>query len=711
MPVDLASARRFLELFAESGPITFQVFPDNKQGKESWHETAEFDEIAPKLVQANQRGCGVYFMVNTGDGLGRKSENVRQVRALFIDLDNAPIEPVRCTEVEPHAIIESSPGKYQAFYLTDDCQLEEFSSYQRALIHKFNSDPAIHDLARVMRIPGFYHQKKEPFQTRIILLNPGLPYKVSDIRRFLDLKFTPTITKAPLPKLSELKPQSITEGTRHEFLLRLAVKYANMGYSQEEVYFMVQGANHTCCSPPKSDDEVKRLIQFSQSTKPPEIQLPELPPKVAPQVKAPQVDSVALPEELINCAPGLVGEIAAWINESSIYHHPALALAASISFVGALKAHRVASQTNLRTNMLVLGVAPSGSGKNHAMECIERLAKASSVDGIIGGKPASDAGLLKSLIDNRGRRLILWDELGLALQEITNPKAAGYKAAILRAMMELFSKAGSTYRGVEYANHDNRRQRTDLDQPCLCVYGASTPGRFYDSLSSSHAVDGFLARLLVFETKDGYPTRRKVKSPKIPEKLIAACKAIQRMPINAEADPGSSDSLFIPDPAIIRLADDSEVLFDKALREFDQKRKEAGQRNEALESLWARAGEHAIKLALVVESGSQIERVTLEWALEVTTILVDNLTKAVATRISDGQYEKELKRILRAIEVTGEDGLTARAIYRRFNLPPRKANDILATLVHSGQIEHREIVHDGAGRPTKSFVAIYDGET
>jgi hypothetical protein len=37
------------------------------------------------------------------------------------------------------------------------------------LAHKFNGDKSVSDLARVMRLPGFYHRKTDtPFLTRLV---------------------------------------------------------------------------------------------------------------------------------------------------------------------------------------------------------------------------------------------------------------------------------------------------------------------------------------------------------------------------------------------------------------------------------------------------------------------------------------------------------------------------------------------------------------
>ena len=38
----------------------------------------------------------------------------------------------------------------------------------------------VKDLPRVMRLPGFFHQKKSPFQTRIVEYSGGLPKKTTE---------------------------------------------------------------------------------------------------------------------------------------------------------------------------------------------------------------------------------------------------------------------------------------------------------------------------------------------------------------------------------------------------------------------------------------------------------------------------------------------------------------------------------------------------
>ena len=63
------------------------------------------------LAIRNGNGAAVWVMVNAGDGKGRRAENVTRVRAVFADLDGAPLQPVMACELEPHCVVESSEGQ------------------------------------------------------------------------------------------------------------------------------------------------------------------------------------------------------------------------------------------------------------------------------------------------------------------------------------------------------------------------------------------------------------------------------------------------------------------------------------------------------------------------------------------------------------------------------------------------------------------------
>lgn len=181
---DLAQAQRFLDLIAPGELVTFQTFMDRPKADSHYAaatgrgpqnpnriQHGELSQHSSTLAQLNEQGAGIFFMVNQGDQKGRKKENVVRVRAVFVDLDGAPLGPVMASSMKPHITVESSPGRYHAYWLVKDCPLDHFTQLQAALAIKFNSDPAVKDLPRVMRLPGFFHQKNGAFMTRILSEN------------------------------------------------------------------------------------------------------------------------------------------------------------------------------------------------------------------------------------------------------------------------------------------------------------------------------------------------------------------------------------------------------------------------------------------------------------------------------------------------------------------------------------------------------------
>jgi hypothetical protein len=96
------------------------------------------------------------------------------VRAVFADTDGAPLEPI-IDVLTPHMVAESSPGKYHVYWLVTDFPLDRFAPVQVAIANKFGTDASVKDLSRLMRMPGFYYNKNEPFLSRLVALEPGLP--------------------------------------------------------------------------------------------------------------------------------------------------------------------------------------------------------------------------------------------------------------------------------------------------------------------------------------------------------------------------------------------------------------------------------------------------------------------------------------------------------------------------------------------------------
>ena len=175
LQADFAQAEAFLlALDANAEHWTFQTFDDTQAKRSELAHTLHgtLQEHAPQLARLNQQGAGVFVTVNeVPKGSPRSAKNVTRVRSVFADFDDDARDndaAIKDAKIPPSIIVQSSPGKRHAYWLTSDVSPEAFTPIQCAIIDKLKSDKVIKDLSRVMRLPGFWHCKGEPQQTQLM---------------------------------------------------------------------------------------------------------------------------------------------------------------------------------------------------------------------------------------------------------------------------------------------------------------------------------------------------------------------------------------------------------------------------------------------------------------------------------------------------------------------------------------------------------------
>jgi hypothetical protein len=180
--VDEDDARRLVELVGDhdEAVIDFRVFADSKTAKTRESKLfrdgvrlprgkyrGTIGELMETLKKRNAQGMGVYYSLNESDGHGVKTANIKSVRVVQLDLDETA--PPDVWDIEPHMVMQSSPGRHQALFMiepTTDFDLAQ--NVVRRVAVMFGGDPNVSDRARVFRMPGFFHQKAKPYRSRII---------------------------------------------------------------------------------------------------------------------------------------------------------------------------------------------------------------------------------------------------------------------------------------------------------------------------------------------------------------------------------------------------------------------------------------------------------------------------------------------------------------------------------------------------------------
>ena len=174
-------------------------------------------EVFDSLEDLNQAGYDIFVTINETDGKDIKGANVTRVRALFADFDGSPLSNLDRIPLKPSFTVNTSPGKHHAYWLIDDCPLDQFKPVQQKLAQILDSDPAVCDLGRIMRVPGFYHLKGDPFVVTIDCPEQVNRYSFADMKNALS-------RLAPINEMTarySLK-MGCAEGSRNTALTSLA---------------------------------------------------------------------------------------------------------------------------------------------------------------------------------------------------------------------------------------------------------------------------------------------------------------------------------------------------------------------------------------------------------------------------------------------------------------------------------------------------------
>jgi hypothetical protein len=246
-------AVRFLEALAPDGELSFSTFTDGERPTRDRLARiihGDYWRNVGTLAKLNARGAGCFVMVNRGDGNGRKTGNVQAVRAVFLDMDGAPLAPVMAAPIPPAIVCESSSGKHHAYWPVAGMPLADFRDAQKTLAAHYGGDPSVCDLPRVMRLPGYFHAKREPFTSRLLHCDPVMPWQWPTLAGALGL---------PHGK-GAASTKQWKQGERNSALYRFACALRDQGLDSDEALQRVNVANATRCLPLLDADEVAGIV-------------------------------------------------------------------------------------------------------------------------------------------------------------------------------------------------------------------------------------------------------------------------------------------------------------------------------------------------------------------------------------------------------------------------------------------------------------------
>lgn len=296
---------------------------------------------------------------------------------------------------------------------------------------------------------------------------------------------------------------------------------------------------------------------------------------------------------------GVIADMMALMAATAKRPQPVLALGASLCAIGALMGRKYRTESNIRSNLYVVGIAESGAGKNHSRVVINELFRKANLLQYLGGnKIASGSGLLTA-IQRQPAILFQLDEFGMFLSAAADRKRSPrYVCEILDLMTELYTTSGTTYFGVEYASTQHNNAHRAIHQPCACIYGTTTPLHFWQALQASNVADGSLARFLIMESEDDFPDSNEafgvIDPPQdLIDRLILIHQGGGKLNGNL-TDVGAIDEVLV-DPRVVPMTPQARATFRQLDQELVERLRTS--RGTGYSSILARIEENATKLA------------------------------------------------------------------------------------------------------------------
>lgn len=386
---------------------------------------------------------------------------------------------------------------------------------------------------------------------------------------------------------------------------------------------------------------------------------------------------------------------------------PVLALGASLCAVGALMGRKYRTESNTRSNLYVVGIAESGAGKNHSRVVINELFRKANLLQYLGGnKIASGSGLLTA-IQRQPAILFQLDEFGMFLSAAADRKRSPrYVCEILDLMTELYTTAGTTYFGIEYASTQHNNAHRAIHQPCACIYGTTTPLHFWQALQASNVADGSLARFLIMESEDDFPDSNEAfgvidPPPDLIDKLILIHQGGGKLNGNL-TDVGAIDEVLV-DPRVVPMTPAARDAFRALDQELVGKLRTS--RGTGFSSILARIEENATKLALIRAVSRDpvdpiIEDHDAQWGIMLSRHCAELTIREASARVSENQVESHHKRAMQILRDAGQAGMSRSEFTRRTQFMDHRQRDgVLRTLAEARLID--TVMLQSKGRPAQ----------
>lgn len=410
-----------------------------------------------------------------------------------------------------------------------------------------------------------------------------------------------------------------------------------------------------------------------------------------------------VPDKLLSI-PGFIDDVVKLSMQSAPYPNRVLSFTGALALLAFLVGRKVQDKRDNRSNIYLIALADSGTGKDHPRKVNFNIAFRAGVAGAIGDAFASGEGLEDALFMHPSM-LFQADEFDCIFNTLKYSKD-NRAESINEKLLKFYGASNTIYPLRKKASAKKKdgtvHEIAHIVNPNLVLLGTAIPQYFYESLSRRVLENGLVARCIIVEAgKRGEAGNPQPITPS--DSLIRAATYLANLDVN-----GNLTNEY-PKPLIITETPEATAALREVQQECDRRYNFYEAQNEgAAKALWARAHEKVCKLAMLHGiSGNVYNPLITEKSVRWAWKFIDHLTRRMLymadSYVYENVFDEKCQKVIRMLREHGGRIKHAKLL-NRFHDSLDNLKKVVETLMEQGILTYE--MEATKTRPSKVYVLL-----
>lgn len=410
-----------------------------------------------------------------------------------------------------------------------------------------------------------------------------------------------------------------------------------------------------------------------------------------------------VPDKLLSI-PGFIDDVVKLSMQSAPYPNRVLSFTGALALLAFLVGRKVQDKRDNRSNIYLIALADSGTGKDHPRKVNFNIAFRAGVAGAIGDAFASGEGLEDALFMHPSM-LFQADEFDCIFNTLKYSKD-NRAESINEKLLKFYGASNTIYPLRKKASAKKKdgtvHEIAHIVNPNLVLLGTAIPQYFYESLSRRVLENGLVARCIIVEAgKRGEAGNPQPITPS--DSLIRAATYLANLDVN-----GNLTNEY-PKPLIITETPEATAALREVQLECDRRYNFYEAQNEgAAKALWARAHEKVCKLAMLHGiSGNVYNPLITEKSVRWAWKFIDHLTRRMLymadSYVYENVFDEKCQKVIRMLREHGGRIKHAKLL-NRFHDSLDNLKKVVETLMEQGILTYE--MEATKTRPSKVYVLL-----